>query len=353
LVVDLRGLAVYPGFIDAGSALGLVEVESIAGSVDSAEIGTLEPDLIAASAVNAHSELVPVARAGGVTACGVFFGGPTLAGQASVIRLAGASTGEMVHLQRAALHVVLPAIDPAQKEDPAEVKALVDLFRRARARAGAALEGGAQPAQPEPQLEALEPYLAGRLPVVFTANREASIRFAVGLAERLGVRAVIRGGVEAWKVKDLLVEKKVPVIVGPVHALPGPTDPYDAPYACAGELAGAGVPIAFQSSEPSLVRNLPILAGTAVAFGLPHETAVHALTLGAARILGVDRELGTIEPGKLGDLVVTDGDPLEAATHVVYVFIAGEPVSLESRHTRLYERFKDRREVPARRDRAF
>ena len=345
-VVDVSSLHVFPGFIDAGSALGLTEISSVAGSVDRREIGEVQPDLLSATAVNAHSALLPVTRAGGVTSSAVFFEGPLIAGQGAWIRLAGTSTEELIFRRRLALHVDVPGVRRGDSAAPPQVAVLEDWFRRGREyremKAVATRTGS--PAPPvDLRLEALEPYVRRDLPVVFTAQRESQIRLVVDLASSLKVRAILSGGRDAWKVAGLLREKNIPVIVGPVHDLPSERyDPYDSVYANPGRLVKAGVPIAFRSDEAALARNLPYHVGTAVAFGLPYDRAVEALTLGAAKIFGVDRELGSLEVGKLADVIVTDGDPFEPTSRVLYLFIDGKPVSVENRHTRLYKSFRDR-----------
>jgi imidazolonepropionase-like amidohydrolase len=350
-VLDVAGLGVYPGFIDAGTRLGLTEITSVPGTVDSREIGSVQPDLLAATAVNAHSELIPVARGGGVTAAAVFASGPLIAGQAAVIRLDGSTTREMVLRRRLGLQVALPLARSDAAAAP-QVKMLEEWIERARAyeaQIRAAETGGGPRPPKEPRLEALIPYARGELPVIFAANGEAQIRLAATVAERLKLRPIVRGGRDAWKVAGLLREKGIPVIVGPVNALPLEShDPYDAPYANPGELFRAGVPFAFQTDHAALSSNLPYHAGTAVAFGLPYEEALKALTLGAARILGVEEEIGSLEPGKLADIIVVDGDPLEPSSRLIHLFLAGEPAALECRHTRLHDQFRERCEPPAR-----
>jgi imidazolonepropionase-like amidohydrolase len=336
-VIDGQGLSVYPGLIDAGSTLGLVEIESVAGSVDLDETGSAQPDLRVAVAVNAHSELIPSTRASGITAAAVFGRGGLIGGQAGVIRLAGTSTPEATLRDRFALQVNLPRVGRDDKDDPPAVKELKDWFARARRYASAA-NGRDQ------RLEALLPFAKKELPVVFAADSEAQLRLAIRLAADLDVRAVVRGARDAWKVASLLKEKGIAAIVGPVLALPIEAfDPYDAPYRNASRLHEAGVPFAFQSGDDaSFSRNLPFNAGTAVAFGLPHDAAVRALTLGAAEILGIAERRGSIAAGKAADLIVVDGDPLETLTLVHYVFIDGQPQSLETRQTRFYRQFRDR-----------
>jgi imidazolonepropionase-like amidohydrolase len=154
---------------------------------------------------------------------------------------------------------------------------------------------------------------------------------------------ILAGGGEAWKVKDLLKEKNIPVILGPSQALPlEEDDPYDKPYSRAGELHAAGVRIAIATFNSSDSRTLPYEAGQAVGFGLPWEEALKAITLYPAQIFGLADRLGTIEPGKLANLVVTTGDPLEIRTEVKHVFIGGQPADRMNRHLRLYETYKKR-----------
>ena len=357
-VIDAAGLTLLPGFIDAGSELGLREIDSVDGSVDVYEVGSIHPDLLAASAVNAHSELIPVARSYGVTATATFLAArPAIAGQACLLRLDGRSTAEMVFAPRLALHVRMPRVRGDEKETPEAIRDIEKFFAEARsysARREAEERGDATPGARDRRLDAMRPYLDRRRPVVFAANRQATIEAAVSLADRLRVRAVIKGGREAWKVPSLLARSDIPVILGPIHALPyARHDPYDAPYTCAGELQRAGVPLAFQASEASLVGNLPFQVGTAVAFGLDYDAAIYGLTLGAAKTLGVDRELGSIEVGKLADLILVEGDPLEITSRVHHVFIGGRPVDLTNRHNRLYREFRDRQQLPSGSTRRF
>jgi imidazolonepropionase-like amidohydrolase len=235
-------------------------------------------------------------------------------------------------------------------DEKAVEKSLVLWFDKAREAAKRQTDN-AEPVS-DPRVQALIPCVERRLPVFFTADRESEIRLAIKLADLLEVRAIVRGGRDAWKVAPLLAEKNIPVIVGPVLSLPFKShDPFDAPYRNPGRLHAAGVPIAFQSTDGSFSRNLSDNAGAAVAYGLPHATAIRALTLGAAEILGVSDQLGSITPGKTGNLIITNGDPLEIRTQVRHVFIEGRPVSLETRHTRLYRQFRHR--VPPRRLKNF
>jgi len=359
--IDCSGLTVYPGMLDPGTRLGLTEIGSVSGTVDTSEQGLLQADLRAAVAINPASEHFPVARANGITSAVVRPRGALIAGQSALVRLDGWTWEQMVLVDPLALHVSTPGSSGRSRfrrsessgdREQERLEQLKQAFEEARElsrlRAEAARAGQSAPPS-DARTEALLPYLAGERPVIFDADDEQAIEKAVELARELGLRPILSGAREAWKVAGLLARHDVPVLLGPVLATPSkPHDPYDAPFACASVLARAGVRFAFQTNDSSSVRNLPYQAAMAAAYGLDRERALEAITLAPAQILGVDRDLGSLEPGKLADLVIADGDLLEIRTRVVRLFISGRPISLETRHTRLYEQFSERVERPER-----
>lgn len=337
-LVDGKGLHVYPGMISALSSLGMTEIGSVAGTRDEAEIGGAQADLKALTAVNPHSELIPVARSTGITSVLAAPQGSIVHGQSALIRLEGRTPREMAVKDVVALHVSYPSLvgtDEAKDEDAKKLKAFREPFEDAKRYAGAPRHLGH---------EAMGPYLKGERPVVFHANDERQIRASLKFAEELGLKAILAGGAEAWKVAGLLAEKQVPVILAGAMGTPSERhDPVDAAYANAARLHKAGVLFAIAAAQEEWhgnTRNLPYNAAWASAYGLPREEALKAVTLYPARILGVDSRLGSLEPGKDADLIVTTGDPLETLTDLVHMFIAGKPVDLATKHTRLYERFK-------------
>jgi len=194
-------------------------------------------------------------------------------------------------------------------------------------------------------LESLVPYVRGLQPVIFRAEREAEIRGAIKFAEEMKLKPVILGGNDAWKVASLLKEKNVPVILTGVFSLPNrEDDPYDTLYENPVKLQQAGVRFCISTGDSGPeVRNLPQYAGMAAAYGLSKGDALKAVTLYPAQIMNVADRLGSIEPGKMANLVVTDGDLLEIRSNIRYLFIDGRPVVLTSRHTELNEAFKNRR----------
>jgi imidazolonepropionase-like amidohydrolase len=355
-VVNAPGLHLYPGMIDAGTVIGLTELGSAKESHDFAEGGDFQPDLRASTAVNPDSELIPVTRANGVTTVVTRPIGSVVAGQGALINLAGWTPREMTVVDPLALHVEFPTALPvfsgdpnvplvtravAKKQREEKLKRLRELFRQAVAHDEARRESPDLPANP--RLEALAPYAQGRKPVVIQANRKQEILEALQLADELKLKVVISGGLDAWKVADELKKRDAAVIVGPVMNLPlEGYDPFDAPYACAAKLHQAGVRFCIRSGGAANTRNLPYEAAMAASYGLPTAEALKATTLYPAQILGVADQLGSIEQGKRANLVLTNGDLLQASTQVLALWIDGRPLEPTSKHTRLYERYRER-----------
>jgi imidazolonepropionase-like amidohydrolase len=358
-IIDGRGLEVYPGLINAWSDIGLTEIPSVPATNDSIEMGEFNPQLLAFSAIHPASEHIPVARANGITSCLSAPAGGIVSGQATLLHLDGWTADEMALLRSAGLAINFPSLEggprSASGETPApdsrrtpfsetrrvyerRVRELSELFAQARHYEKAR---GADPnAQRDARLESLIPAIQRRMPVFLEANSAGDIGNAVEFAKRENLKAVIRGGREANRVTDLLKKESMPVIVGSIVRLPArEDDPYDEPFTLPRDLARAGVKFALTSPASSNVRNLPYEAGFAEAYGLAHEDALRAVTVSPAEILGVADRIGTIEVGKTADLVVTDGDILEIRTQIKHLFIAGKNVSLETRQTRLYQRY--------------
>lgn len=358
--IDGHGLHVYPGMIDAATVLGLTELGSARETHDFSEGGDFQPDLRASTGINPDSELIPVTRANGVLAVVTRPIGSVVAGQSALINLAGWVPREMAVVDPLTLNVEFPAAHPmftgdptapmlgraiAKKQREEKVKRLKEIFRLALVHDAAHKANPAHPANP--RLEALIPYAQGKKPVVIQANRKPEILEALKLADELKLKVVLSGAVDAWKVTEELKKRDVPVILGQVMTMPQePYDPYDAPFACAAKLHEAGVRFCIRSSGGSNTRNLPYEAAMAVSYGLPPEEGLKAVTLYPAKILGVGKQLGSIEGGKRANLVIADGDILQASTRIKALFIDGRPLEPSSKHTRLYERYRERlREV--------
>jgi len=180
--------------------------------------------------------------------------------------------------------------------------------------------------------------MRGEVPAIINAESQEEIEGALALADEYGLRIVIRGGRDAWKVREQLADADVPVVLGSLRVTPENDVPYDAIYAQPGILVQAGVKIAFSTGTQAQARNVPYHAALATAYGLSPEDAWRALTVWPAEIWGVDDVIGTIEEGKMANLFVADGDPLDIRTNVTEVFIKGRHVPMDDRATRLYEK---------------
>ncbi|HEY7547447.1 MAG TPA: amidohydrolase family protein, partial [Blastocatellia bacterium] len=193
------------------------------------------------------------------------------------------------------------------------------------------------------RLESLVPVARGQMPVVIHAQTERDIKKVIAFADEMKLKVIISGAVEAWRVADQLKAKNIPVIIGPVNRMPNREDDgYDAVFTNAAMLHRAGVKFAFQTMDSAEARDLPYQAGESAAFGLPKEEALKAVTIYPAEIFGVADQIGSIEVGKIANLIVTDGDPLEIRTQVKHLIIRGRDVPLTSKHTELYEKYKSR-----------
>jgi imidazolonepropionase-like amidohydrolase len=350
-VVDVRGRHVWPGLIALDTPLGLFEIGSVAGTDDLADIGGNQPDLRASASLNADSAHIAVTRANGVTRSQTApQGGGPLMGQSCVVRLGGETWEEMLMLDRDMLHLAYPRAQNTAKEKKKsdEEKALEKLFAEAReyARIGQeAAERGSPPPLFDPRLAALAPYAKGEQRIALHAANAQTILNALRFAKEQKLDVVMYGVAEGWKVVDAMVTEQRPVVVGPVLALPSsPYDPYEAAFANAAVLSRAGLQVAIESSDNENPRNVAFHAAMAQAFGLPHDEAVRAVTLYAARTLGLDKELGSLSVGKRGDVIVSDGDLLDIRARIELVFIDGVQQSMKNRQSDLYERYKARLE---------
>lgn len=368
LVVDLGGRRVFPGFVAANGTMGLSEVVAVAATVDTTETGPLNPNARAVVALNADSELLPVARTGGVLAALSVPQAPAgggISGMSALLQTDGWDWEGLALTPEVALHVMLPNLRLNAAALGPQVAPLADDMRRFsqerlrlidQAFTQAAAYAQARAADPrlpsDRRWEAMRPVFGSgpnRRPVFVHANDIAQIRWALGLAERQGLQIVIVGGADAWMVSDLLKARGVPVVLTSVHRLPlRRDDDIDAPFRAAARLHEAGVAFCIARGAPGSggsatnERNLPFEAATAAAHGLPRDEALKAVTLYPARILGAEDRLGSLQPGRLASFIVTDGDPLETTTRIERVFIQGREVSTANRQSRLADRYRAR-----------
>jgi imidazolonepropionase-like amidohydrolase len=362
MVIDGTGLRVYPGLIDSGSRVGLVEIDAVPGSVDTAELGDINPNARAEVAVNPHSNLIPVTRVNGITSSVATPVGGIISGSSALIQLAGWTPQEMTIKAPVAMHIHFPRLrggrfaevpqdeeaeKEAKKNYTKEVDKLRDVLKDAQAYAKAAAarakDAGVKRFDRDLVLEALVPVVEGREPVIMHASLERDIKAALKFADEMKLKMILADAEDVQKVIPDLKKRNIPVILGPILELPPrEDDPYDLLFSNAKALYDAGVLFSIQSQDSHLARNLPYHAAACAAFGLPKEAALKAVTISAAQIFGVADKVGSLETGKRADVIVTDGDPLEIVTHVKRLFIGGEDISLETNQTLLYEKFSKR-----------
>lgn len=357
--IDARGKQVYPGLIAAHSVLGLTEIGAVRATLDMSEVGLNAANARAEVAVNPESELIPVTRANGVLmalTAPQASASSVITGTSALLQLDGWTWEELTLQAPVGLHVVWPQVslppwlpaemaDNARRANAEKLRGLRRAFERARDYGQAEAAGRIE--VPDLRLAAMQPALRREMAVFLHAGDAQAIGEALDFAAEFGLRAVLVGAAEAWRVADRLRAMDVAVILGGTHVLPlRRHDPVDAIYAQAAQLKAAGVRFAIASPGDSFdtanLRNLPYHAASAVAHGLGYEDALRAITLSPAEILGVADRVGSLEPGKLATLVIADGDPLEVRTHVERAWIRGREVDLSSKHTRLYQKYLER-----------
>ncbi len=355
-VVDCSGLFIYPGLIDAGTQLGLVEVSSVSLTADANELGDIIPQMQALTAVNPNATAIPVTRVEGVTTTLVVPVGGTVPGTAALINLVG-YTPDQMYAGFKGIVMNYPSSgrrgrrdsrtdEQRKKDEDKQLKKINDmwdqlaLYHRLDSMAGTQ---SASSLDYNPEMEAMLPAYRGEIPVLLEVNQASAIESAIKWVKKRKINAIFTGVAEGWRVADQLAEAKIPVITGPMLSMPTrASDRYDTPYANPGKMHKAGVKVAIRSNDTENVRNLPFNAGFAAAYGMGKEAALKAVTIVPAEIMGVADRLGSLEKGKSATLFVTDGDPFETKTQVKHLFIDGWNIPLDSRHIRLYNEFLER-----------
>ena len=365
-IIDGKGLHVWPGMINSGSMVGLSEIGSIRETNDTGELGTFVPQLRPIVALNPDSEHIPVVRANGITMTALLPAGAgggrggaanvqMIGGQISLAHLAGWTWEEMEVRRSAGMHLRYPAISPvsfdpmtfsvtrgnypnSKRQHDQEIQELTSFFDDARSYWTA--KKAALPVKTDLKFEALIPVLEGKTPLVAFASHEREIREVIEFADKQQVKLVLAGVRKPGAALETIAKKKIPVILGRTQTgADEEDDPYDEPYALPAKLHAAGVKFCFATFDAEFARNLPYQASQGVPYGLPYDEALRAVTLNAAEIWGIEKDYGSIEAGKVADLVLTDGDLLEVKTDVKMVFIRGNEADLETRHTRLYKKY--------------
>ncbi|MDF2157804.1 amidohydrolase family protein [Algoriphagus sp. CAU 1675] len=350
-VIDCSGLVIYPGMIDGGTQLGLVEVNSVPETVDYAEIGNFTPNMQALTAVNPNTEAVPVTRVSGVTTVMTVPQGGLFPGTAALINLVG-YTPDQMYAGAKAVVMNFPSSarrgrfdrrsdEDIKKDNEKAQKEANEIWERAKSYHELSQKGAELEYYPE--MAQLAKVIAGELPLMIEVNAASDIQNAIKWVADKNVKVIFSGVDEGWRVADEIAKAGIPVITGPVQDLPTrQSDRYDAAYSNAGKMAKAGVKVAIRTNESENVRNLPFHAAFAAAYGLGKEEAWKAVTIYPAEILGVADQYGSIEQGKVANLIVATEDPFETRSQIMHVFINGYRIPLSNRHIRLYQEFLER-----------
>ncbi|HLY92815.1 MAG TPA: amidohydrolase family protein [Candidatus Angelobacter sp.] len=361
-VIDVTGMTVYPGLIDSETHLGLTEISAERMTNDQIEMSDeIMPHMHVYDAFHAETALIPVTRLNGITNAIVAPASQdTLPGQDSFIQLAGPSATEMLEIRDIAMPLNFTGAQRRNQNfeqakfpftrmgmaaqlrqafiDAQDYQQKLAAYDKKKSDEKEKDKTGAPPKR-DLKLEALLPYLQGKKPVVLAAEEPNDLLTALDLAKEFHLKVILNHVTHSESLLDKIAAAGVPVIVGPIYEQPKESERYDAVFRVPAELAKRGVKIAFASYDAHQSRNLPYAAGYSVAFGLPADEALKALTINPAQIWGVDKDLGSLEVGKLGNVVVANGDPLDVKTDVKHVFIQGQEVPLVDKQTELRDQY--------------
>jgi len=362
-VVDVAGKHIYPGLIDAYSTVGITEIDAVEVSNDITELGDFNPNVRAEVAVNAESRHIGTSRSAGVLVAFSTPEGGVISGLSSAMSLEGWTWEEMSMKGAAALNVNWPdpvarprrfgggpppgamgpgARPPAPKTYAEQVQALKDFFAEARAYRDAQKAG--QVARTDVRYASMIPVLDRAIPVVVAANSVSQINDAITWAKGEGVRLVIRGGRDAIHVADRLKAENVPVILTSTLDAPQRTyEGYDGGYNAPAQLYAAGVRFAIAGGSGGLYTyRLPWEAGVAVAFGLPEEEALKAVTINAAEFMGIADQVGSLEIGKQATLLITSGTPLNMTSDVIQAYIQGREIDMNDMQKQFFKKYMEK-----------
>lgn len=372
--IDGTGLFVYPGMINTNTSLGLTEFGGVTQTQDQTETGTYNTFIRASQGVNPNTVMKGIARWNGITSVisvprtegqGVF------AGHEVLLNLNGWSVDEMTVRDPIAMQMTFPRfsnqgeggrrgfggrrgrgspqVSSKELRERAErtIKTVKGLFEKTKLYIKALDDFAAgrrsTPPAPDPTIEGLIPLIKGEVPLSITVGGIENMREAIRFVRDTNVKAVFVGANDAWRIADELSEAGIPILFSQLLSSPSQDDPYDLYYSIPSLLHKGGVKFAFSISSASGMFNLPFHAGMAVAYGLPKEEALKAVTLYPAQMYGVDDVMGSLEKGKMANVVVTNGDILEPSTKVIHEFIRGDKVDLsDNYHYQLYMKYRSR-----------
>ena len=347
-IIDASGHHLYPGLIAPNTEIGLVEISAVRSTRDFQEVGQYNPHVRALIAYNTDSRIIPTVRSNGVLLAGISPRGGIISGQSSVVQLDAWNWEDAKIRDTSGIHLNWPRVysyDSRErrlsKDDDYEknVRSIEEYFRSAMAYG---LRN--KPEKSNLRLKALSQALENDMPVFVHADHRKAMLDAIDWSQRLGIRIVLTGAEESWKIAELLAQNNIPVIVTSTQRLPGSSDagitsPYEAPAI----LEEAGVLWCISHEGSWEQRNLPFQAGQAVGFGLDPEKAIQAMTLSTARILGIADQYGSLEVDKSATIVISDGDILDPRSSIILqAFIDGREIDLDNHQKALYRKFAEK-----------
>ena len=360
IILDASGKHVYPGLILTNTNLGLLEVPTVRATVDATEIGEYNPSVRSLVAYNTDSKVINTLKTTGVALANVVPQGGKISGSSSIVRLDAWNWEDAAYVSDNVIHMNMPALyarpnrfaaflglatpqgDPV-KQGLEEIEEIKKFFRDAKAYGEKTTHE-----QTNLKLAAVQGLFTKKQKLFIHCDVVREILAAVEFKKEFGFEVVLVGASESNHVASLLKDLSIPVILNQMHALPtmeddGVDQPYKLPY----QLQKAGVLFAINDEDGQhRGKNLPFNAGTAVAYGLTKEEALSAITLNAAKILGIADKTGSIEVGKDGNIVISEGDILDMRTNnISAMLIQGRMVDLTDKHKQLYERYKKKYEI--------
>lgn len=352
-ILDCSGMRIYPGLFDSGSKLGLQEIGSLPETRDFAEVGEFNPEVKALTAVNPNSELIAIARVNGITTVHAVPTGGLFSGQSAIINLDGFTTEEIKVISPAGLHLNFPEkgmpsifskekLEEAEKKYNEEIKKLNSIWKLA--------ENYYRNSKDDSLFQIdlrFEPFISvfkKSLPLIITVNNDYDILKAIEWVKEKEIKVIFSGVAEGWRVADKIADSKIPCLAGPILTLPSRGESkYDVTFNNLNVLNKAGVKCAFRTNETENVRNVPYELAAAISFGMSENEALKMITINPAEIFGIEKDYGSIEAGKIANLIVIKGNIFDVKNNPSHVFIKGKNIPLVSRHTILYEQFKNRK----------
>ena len=354
-VIDVSGLHIYPGLIASATTLGLVEINAVRASEDHSEVGKYNPNVRVERAYNPDSELIPITRSNGILNIHLIPKSGRISGTSAIMQLDGWTWEDCIVKSPSGININWPWMAIAkhrwekrsaekQKEDiQNQLKDLKDFFNDSRYY----LEAKKNNSKIDVRFESMIPLLERQIPAYIHANRIEQIESAIYFAKEQEIDMVLVGGADSWMITDLLKENNIPVIYE--HPLSTPIrrgEAYDIRYVIPKLLYEAGVEFCISASsstfEAAHQRSLPFEAAMAISYGLPLEEGLKSITISAAKILGVDDYIGSLEKGKSATIFISDGDPLLFDTKIISAYIDGRKVDMSDRHKMLRDKYLEK-----------